>query len=177
MSSNFENLIIQQNELIEILVKEVSGPNLIEPLVIGLVIAFSGAFAAYCFNRIHWKLTEQEKARVHYFSSLHSLISQLEDLGLRYWLKDAGFDSEEELEIRIKSIHRTLTSRSKVFSCFKPDTSKEKRIKKFCSDIYDTITGDEFESSSRRRSKSKANSIARQCTTIKSMINELARVE
>jgi len=55
----------------------------------------------------------------------------------------------------------------------KKSESNRKELKGFSLDIYDLVTGDEFESVSRVASKSKTIKISTKCSDIKAMISAL----
>ena len=138
------------------------------PLISAFVGACLGSFLAFCFNRLHWRWTEKEKQERESFSKLLTLIDALEAVSVEYWIKDHNEDDAKN-EVYIKSKHRLIDRYIREIN------TKDKLIKKeledFASNIFDVITGDNFESEERKLSKNKAISILNKCADINLKIN------
>lgn len=125
-------------------------------VTIGVVLGFFS-------NRFHWEYTEKKKKESESFEKLSNLISDIESLSVEYWTKDRD-DENAKNEVYIKSKIRLL---SKYIRNIKTkDKSIKSELEHFSFDIFDIITGDDFESSQRKASKSKAISISRKCSDI-----------
>jgi hypothetical protein len=152
--------------------QEQSGNNLSIKLFIPLISAFVGAclgsFLAFLFNRLNWKLTEQDKQKKELFSKLATLIENLEKLSVEYWITDHN-EEDAKNEVYIKSKHRLLVKYIREINT--KDKTIKKELEDFADKIFDVITGDDFESKERKLSKSKAISISNQCADINSKIN------
>jgi hypothetical protein len=120
------------------------------------------------FNRFHWLWTEKKKKETESFNKLSIIIRELETLAVEYWTKDYSNDDKKN-EVYIKSKIRLIQKYIRVIN------TKEKSIKNeldgFLSDIFDLVTGDEFESKKRKSSKSKAISISYKCADIFAVIS------
>jgi hypothetical protein len=138
------------------------------PLISAFVGACLGSFLAFLFNRLNWRLTEREKQEKESFSKLSILIDELEKLSVEYWIKDYDKDDEKN-EVYIKSKHRLLERYIREINT--KDESIKKDLENFASNIFDIITGDDFESKKRKSTKSKAISISNKCADINLKIN------
>lgn len=122
-----------------------------------------GAILGFYLNRLHWKYTEQNKKEASLFEKLSKLISEIETLSVEYWIKDRD-DDDVKSEVYIKS--KILLLSNYIRNIKMTDKSIKSYLEKFSLEIFDVITGGEFESSQRKASKSKAISISRKCTDI-----------
>lgn len=132
-------------------------------LYIPLISALVGAFSAFIFNRFHWQWTEKKKKETDLFYKISAIISELETLAIEYWTKDRS-DSDEKSEVSIKSKMRLIQKYIRAINV--RDKSIENELNQFASDIFDLVTGDDFESKRRRASKAKAISISYKCADI-----------
>lgn len=80
-----------------------------------------------------------------------------------YWIEEHNKDDVEN-EIYIKSKIRLLTKYVKKID--KKQASKEDVLNDFASNLYDLVTGDDFESQNRKASKRKASLISYACADI-----------
>lgn len=135
--------------------------------------AIIGACSAYAFNFFHWKMVEKKKKESDICLALISLIGELESLTVDYWTQDYKED-DQKAEIYIKSKIRLVVRYINNFSK-KNKTNKtidiNAELDKFGLDIFDLITGDDFESKQRKASKQKAMKISYQCSDIKALIS------
>lgn len=122
-----------------------------------------GAFAAFCFNKLHWWQTEKERKNELTISTLYNNLIEIERTAIKYWLSSDSSRSPENLqmELLIKSLLTTqrkllakLTNRSKSIQSIKKLEDLHKRI-------YETATGGDFETRARKASPSKSNTISR----------------
>lgn len=129
-------------------------------VIIGVVLGFLS-------NRLHWAYTEKKKKESESFEKISTLISDIETLSVEYWIKNYN-DDDTKNEVYIKSKIRLL---SKYIRNFKTSNIKIKEeLDRFESEIFDVITGDDFESSKRKASKSKAITISRKCADINAFL-------
>jgi hypothetical protein len=142
--------------------------KLFVPLTSAFVGACLGSFLAFLFSRLNWKLTEKDKQEKEFFSKLSTLIESLETLSVEYWIKDHN-EEDEKNEVYIKSKHRLLERYIREINT--KDESIKKELENFASNIFDVITGDDFESKKRESSKSRAISISNKCADINLKIN------
>lgn len=135
--------------------------------VIPIISVIIGAIIGFILNQYHWKRTEKEKKNANSFTKIFTLISELESLSVGYWIKDTCED-DVKTEVYIKSRIRLLTNYVKSVDAKQVEIKTE--LEKFISEIFDLVTGDEFESKDRKASKSKATSISYRCTDINARV-------
>jgi hypothetical protein len=134
---------------------------------IPIIAVIIGAFLGYFFNRFHWSWIEKKKKETDAFIKLSTLISELETLSVEYWTKDRDEDDVKN-EVYIKSKIRLLTKYVRLMDK-KHDVIKTE-LDNFVSDLYDLVTGDDFESKDRKASKQKAMKISYRCTDVNATI-------
>jgi len=127
-----------------------------------------GALLGYFFNRFHWSWTEKKKKETESFAKLFTLISELETLSVDYWTKDHDEDDEKN-EVYIKSKIRLLTKYTRAITT--QDKSIKNEIENFVSDIFDLVTGGDFESKNRKASKTTAITISYKCADINANVS------
>lgn len=167
-----ENILINKHlhDSIELLnstlVSQSDNNSFIEPFI-PLISVITGAFIGFFCNRFHWIWTEKEKKKTDSFAKIFTLINELETLSVEYWTKDHCEDDKKN-EVYIKSKIRLLTKYVRFVD------AKQEAIKKdldnFTSEIFDLVTGDEFESKNRKTSKKKAISISYRCADINAAV-------
>jgi len=144
-----------------------------------LIVAIVGAFSAYLFNFFHWKMVEKKKIESQVIQYAESLIKNLEIMAVNYWVENYKEQNEHEInaiEIMIKSTLHSLNQHISNFDFIKNNcgqNSNKQILKDFHSEIYDLITGDDFESKNRKSSKSKAMKISLLCTDVRAKISSL----
>jgi len=146
-------------------------------------VAIIGAFSAYLFNYFHWKTVKRNEHLSLMCSDLRVLISDLESISVMYWLRD--YDELEKYENHISEINiksylklireniRNLSNELNELNTFKLE-QLNKGLNNFSSEIYDLITGDDFESLNRKAQKNKAHQISYRCSIIKSKISTIS---
>ena len=168
-----ESLIAQQNQLLSAIDAQLKASHYTEALIVGLIVALGGAVAAYMFSRLQIR---QEKARNNIktiATNLHEMVSELENLSLKYWLKDAD-PGDSEMSIRIKSVLRLIRKYKNTYkSTATLDADRLSVIQEFNSRIYDVVTGGDFESPNRKKNSVRAAAIARECTSAKALLSEI----
>jgi len=148
----------------------------------GIFIAFFGAFSAFFFNYLHWRMVEKKKKVSNICLTVIQLLNDLEEMALDYWTKN--YNSAEKEKIHIQEI--TIKSNIFLFSKYirllssQINTNKSSNnvsLESSLDDIFDLITGDDFESTTRAESKPKAFKIAKELSAIKAMIFSLRMSE
>lgn len=148
------------------LVSQSENNSFIKPFI-PIISVTIGAFLGFFFNRFHWIWTEKEKKKTDLFTKISTLISELETLSVEYWTRDHCED-DEKTEVYIKSKIRLLTKYVRFVDAQQEAIKKE--LDNFTSDIFDLVTGDEFESKDRKASKNKAISISYRCADINAAV-------
>lgn len=141
-----------------------------------IVPAFAGAFAAYLFNYFHWQMVEKRQVKSNLSTALCDCIKELEDASVKYWLTASDSNSQiesKQIEISIKS--QLTIMRAHISRLGKSDNESEtvSTLDEFSDEIYDLITGGEFESTSRPESPNIASKISKKCTKARALLSEL----
>jgi uncharacterized membrane protein YgaE (UPF0421/DUF939 family) len=147
-------------------------------LIVGAVIA---GLVAFGFNHLHWKMKSRQSEVAHMVERILAQISILEEMGVAYWLE--GFSTEQTAqhqanEIRIKSAFRLMLRYLDLLGSICRKNSKHnvamKSLNKINGNLYDVITGADFESSNRLPCKPTAAKISRKCADAKGEISKIA---
>lgn len=144
------------------------------PILGGLIAAAFG----YFFSRRLYRFSRRIEGFSRITTSLDSHIQELEEISIKYWLVDYEEGSKLEQhfqEIRIKAIIKLIWSISKELSgrLKKDQIHLNNQLSEFNDRIYDLVTGDGFESQSKRASREKATKISMECSIIRSRIHVL----
>lgn len=153
--------------------------NLLTQLLFGVLVAITGAFSAYLFNLFHWRMIEKKRIASRITGELSSLIERLESTAVKYWIQDYREQEKEEInatEVVLKSnlrlIHHYIRDSHSIFAVDKK-TAISRLLEDFHIEIFDLVTGDDFESITRKASKSKAMKISSRCSDIRAKISSL----
>ena len=158
--------IVEQLKKISEHLAEISNPGLYE----GLLLAIVGAFSAFIFNILYWRIVRQHSKINKAVDSLVSVLSELESIAVPYWLEDASDirDKDREFqEIKIVTLNRLLIKSTENLKLALNGPDKEDKVKTlagFQDKIFDLSTGDDFESVGRVKNFHTANRIAFECT-------------
>jgi len=137
------------------------------------MIAIIGALSAYFFNAMHWKIVERKKKMSSVMIELRSIINDLESISVKYWTKDYCEKDRQDIgisEISIKSKVRLISRYIKLIiseSKLKDKDQNGQKLEDFSLNIFDLVTGDDFESRERKSSKGKAQKILNECSDIR----------
>jgi len=142
-------------------------------------VVIIGAFSAYCFNFYHWKTVKKNTNITNLSKELSVIIKQLEEEAVAYWVKDYDDKLSHEFlaaEVSIKSKIRVINS---IIDTFTRNLSEEnhrsqvERLRDFRKELFDLVTGDDFEARRRKASKTKAIKISNRCSNIRTTIAQL----
>ena len=153
--------------------------NSLAQLLFGVLVAIVGAFSAYLFNFFHWKMVEKKRTISQITGELIALIQGLESVAVKYWVQDYRYNDKEEInatEVVIKSKLRLINHYIMDFgSILNIDKKKifHRHLEDFHADIFDLVTGGDFESTVRKSSKPRAMKISFRCSDIRAKIYSL----
>lgn len=143
------------------------------------LVAVVGALSAYIFNALHWKIVEKNKKISGVTLELRYLINDLESISVEYWTRDYKEEDHQDIsvsEISIKSKIRLISRYIKLVTSELKTKNGDQNILKleeFSLNIFDLVTGDDFESRERKSSKRKAQKILNECSDIRVTILSL----
>lgn len=175
LSHNLSGSIDQLSAIIKTFL-ETSNDLDVTKFLFAAFVALVGAFSAYIFNFLHWKMVEKKQKLSKVCKAMTSLINDLEKTSVGYWLQDYDKVNHLQLqaiEISIKSKIRLISKYTKIIKPYlnnKNLAAYKQKLEDFESDIFDWTTGDDFESTSRKASKNTAMKISKLCADIKSTI-------
>ncbi len=176
-----ENLSINLSKLsvsITDTIQNASGVSL-GTILLSVSIVVIGAFSAYLFNHLHWKTVKRIEKISSGTQILVKLLEKLEPIAIEYWLK--GYTTEnnieiESSEIQIKSILKLIaTQLNLTLKLAKNVTSNDDHpLTRQVEELFDLITGGDFESCGRIRSKATATRISNLCTETQIKVKEFS---
>ncbi len=177
-SSINKSINLLSTDLVRTIIQTNDGATL-STFIFASFIALIGPFSAYLFTFFHWRKLEKRRNSSNLGKGLIDLIKELEIISLKYWISELYKKKKETIqisEIKIKSIIRQINKQTILFSDTLSDKNTENRIDKlnsFKSEIFDLVTGDDFESKIRKPSRYKATKIATQCTDARVAITSI----
>lgn len=172
-------LVADQLKTITQTLQAAEGSTLYVALIVGVVSAFAGAFAAFLFSYAQWRITQKREALIAGAKEMLSLVADLEDLATRYWLCAACNLEDSELhtwELKIKNLSKLIarySSRLKGLPASNDTREITSRIDVLVSQLYDLATGEDFESPARIPSKPIASRIAGRCAEIRGALYQI----
>ncbi len=150
-----------------------------EKLCLGIIVTLVGAFSAYLFNMFHWRMVHKTQQESLVYTALLELIKEIEEIAVDYWLRSYSKGKKADIngdEVRIKSRLRLMSRYVKEISSMSKSRrleSRREKVSEVAVDIFELITGDDFESASRKASRIKATQISYKCADIKATILSL----
>ena len=158
-----------------------SASDTITPTEIGFAVfvAFVGALSAYLFNLFHWRTVAKREKLSGVGNALTILIDKLESTAVEYWIRECKEENKEidrAMEISLKTKTRLVARYVDLFVSGHKDNATWKDLQKlrsFKGEIFDVVTGEEFESRSRKASKAKALKISNLCSDATALIVSL----
>lgn len=124
-----------------------------------------GAFSAYLFNLFHWKRVEKIRLQEQKISSILKILEQVRVTAIKYW--SSSYTDDEATKIQDEALIKILLlfqNRQLLDFCSNYQdsmmTSELHLILGFSSEIFDLITGEDFESKSKPIDHMKCKSIA-----------------
>ncbi|WP_338570651.1 hypothetical protein VRB37_16860 [Erwinia billingiae] len=167
------------NDIVYSLQHPPKAPLLSATLITALISTLCAATAAFFYNRLHWYFVNKRERRTKIVEALVEIVGELRVDSVSYWLKGYSRKASKDLlneEMRIKSSLQIMNSsiddyieRVPVWGRGKIEVS----MKSYHDELYDVITGDDFESQGRKVDKAKAAQISNKCAAFKVYMNSL----
>lgn len=168
-SSEISNSVVGLESTLESLLSSSTFTALLQMSLVAVI----GALSAYIFNALHWKMVERNKKVSSVAIELRAIINDLESISVDYWTKDYIEENRQDIhiaEISIKSKVRLISRYIKLIIAelnIKKADQNAHKLEEFSLNIFDLVTGDEFESRDRKSSKPKAQKILNECSDIR----------
>lgn len=138
---------------------------LLIPVITGLV----GASAAFVYNKLHWHSVKSREEKIKKIDALIDIIISLEEVAVDYWMKNYAKKlsrDNKKAEIKIKSHLALINTLITDVIDNEPSRKQSKLRDKFIiphGELFDLITGDDFETNSRKSNPSKSDQISSKC--------------
>ena len=148
-------------------------------LYIALIAGLCATTVAFIYNKIHWYSVRKRDARIKIAETIIEIVTLLDESSVDYWMRNYAKKlsrDNKKTEIKIKSylgqINILIPSVVQSVSFMSREKNK-KELSQLHSDLYDLITGDDFETSSRKVDVVKADQISNKCLTLRVMLTKL----
>jgi hypothetical protein len=150
-------------------------------VLFSLVIVVVGALSAWLFNYLHWKVVRKTDQKTKVADGLVSLLGELEPVAIKYWLEDFDIQKQSSIEvdeIKLKSILKLFASQVGLLNEIIGERSPQKPLglvlEQSANKLFDVVTGGDFETHSRKRSKFTASKISNLCAQTKMKIYDFS---
>jgi hypothetical protein len=179
INSNTQELI-NMIDALEKIEQAIPSSTISDGVVIAITGALSGAIAAFLFNWLYSSRTTKRDNLIKLASSLNEKIEVLESSARTYWLIPYSQKLALKLnaqEIKIKSNLKAVRILSRSFSSRINRTKNQtlvSEITDYTDNIYDLITGGEFESKDRKASINTATKISNSSSVIRAKISDFS---
>ncbi|EIV3801641.1 TPA: hypothetical protein QHJ11_000571 [Klebsiella aerogenes] len=154
-------------------------PLVSSSLITALISTICAATAAFIYNKIHWHSVIKREAKTKLLESISDVVNELRTDAISYWLKGYSKKSAKSLleeEMRIKAslniINSTITIYVSQVSKFKRKQI-ESKLRGFHNELFDIITGDDFETQTRKQDKGKVSAISTKCVAFRVLLNTI----
>ncbi|MGS4679581.1 hypothetical protein ACKURH_10250 [Enterobacter soli] len=156
-----------------------SAPLVSSSLITALISTTCAATAAFIYNKIHWHSVIKRETKAKLLDSISDVVNELRVDAISYWLKGYSKKSAKTLleeEMRIKA---SLSIINSTITIYVSQVSRRKRknieakLRAFHDELFDTITGDDFETQVRKQDKGKVSSISTKCVAFRVLLNTI----
>ncbi|HEI2495089.1 TPA: hypothetical protein SI539_001056 [Escherichia coli] len=154
-------------------------PILSSSLITALISTICAATAAFVYNKVHWRSVVKRETKTKLLESISDVVNELRSDAISYWLKGYSKKSAKSLleeEMRIKAslniINSTITIYVQQESRWKRKDI-EAQLRVFHDELFDIITGDDFESQARKQDKAKVSAISTKCVAFRVLLNTI----
>lgn len=167
------------NDIVYSLQHPPKAPLLSATLITALISTFCAATAAFFYNRLHWYFVNKRERRTKIVEAMVEIVGELRVDSVSYWLKGYSKKASKDLlneEMRIKSSLQIINSSIEDYIERVPRWGRAKiegSMKSYHDELYDVITGDDFESQGRKVDKAKAAQISNKCAAFRVYMNSL----
>ncbi|MDK1705311.1 hypothetical protein OSR40_016360 [Serratia rubidaea] len=139
------------------------------PVTVALLTVACSTTAAFIYNKLHWWSVTSRESRIKTAESIIDILLVLEEISVDYWIKNyskKNADDNTKCEIKIKSCLNLINTLIPSLVSKIPRRKRgyyKKLFRDYHEDLFDLITGDDFESSSRKSNLIKADKISNRC--------------
>lgn len=166
-------------DIVSALLSPPKAPFLSATLITALLSTLLATSAAFGYNKLHWYSVIKRESRIKIIESITDVVNELREDAITYWLKGYSRKGAKillEEEMRIKAHLSLINSLVTDYLSLASKRNKEfytNKLKGFHGELFDSITGGDFESKTRKQSKDKANAISAKCVAFKVFLNTI----
>lgn len=175
------NTIIEtaSSDIVRAIENPPKAPLVSSSLITALISTTCAATAAFIYNKIHWHSVVKRETRTKLLESISDVVNELRTDAISYWLKGYSKKAAKSLleeEMRIKS---SLSIINSTITIYASKISKRRRkeiepkLRAFHDELYDIVTGDDFETQVRKQDKGKVSAISTKCVAFRVMLNTI----
>ncbi|MEZ8122228.1 hypothetical protein ACED30_22275 [Vibrio splendidus] len=174
--SSTPKLEVNQDQLIETInsVNTTLGSIPDGSFTVAIVGALCSVIAAFIFNAIYWRVVERKKKLSSEVAKFEVVLDRFEKTSTEYWTHGYSRRNSKSLlikEMRMKAELRLLRdSRNKMAERIYKEKSRTKfkhDMQKHLSNLFDSATGGDFESTQRTEDLKRCGEIIRLCTQLR----------
>ncbi|ELY3756176.1 hypothetical protein ACX4ER_000943 [Cronobacter dublinensis] len=154
-------------------------PLVSSSLITALISTACAATAAFIYNKIHWHSVIKRENKTKLLESISDVVSELRVDAINYWLRGYSKKAAKSLleeEMRIKASLSIINSTIPIYVSKLSSRSQkniEPKLRAFHDELFDIITGDDFESQNRKQDKSKVALISTKCVAFRVMLSTI----
>ncbi len=154
-------------------------PLLSASLITALISTMCAATVAFIYNKIHWHSVIKREAKTKLLESISDVVNELRTDAISYWLKGYSKKSAKSLleeEMRIKASLNIINSTITIYVSQVPKFKRkqvESKLRSFHDELFDIITGDDFETQTRKQDKGKVSAISTKCVAFRVLLNTI----
>ncbi|ELC6413592.1 hypothetical protein [Enterobacter hormaechei] len=170
---------IASTKIVDAIQNPPKAPLVSSSLITALISTVCAATAAFIYNKIHWHSVVKRETKTKLLESISDVVNELRTDAISYWLKGYSKKSAKSLleeEMRIKAslniINSTITIYVSQISLLKRK-GIEGKLRAFHNELYDIITGDDFETQGRKQDKGKVSAISTKCVAFRVLLNTI----
>ncbi|HGO5343794.1 hypothetical protein [Raoultella planticola] len=170
---------VASSNIVDAIQNPPKAPLVSSSLITALISTTCAATAAFIYNKIHWHSVIKREAKTKLLESISDVVNELRTDAISYWLKGYSKKSAKSLleeEMRIKASLNIINS---TITIYVAQVSKLKRkeielkLRGFHNELFDIITGDDFETQTRKQDKGKVSAISTKCVAFRVLLNTI----
>ncbi|MFP1827480.1 hypothetical protein [Lonsdalea quercina] len=148
-------------------------------LITAIISTFFAATASFVYNWLHWRMVNKKDRCLKVVESLVEIVAELRSDSVNYWLKNYSHRESKDVfdeEMRIKSSLKIINSSIDDYLSRVPKRDRKKiesPIRSYHNELFDIITGGDFESQERKVDKAKAAQISNKCVSFRVYMSSL----
>lgn len=170
---------VASSNIVDALQHPPKSPLLSSSLITALISTTCAATAAFIYNKIHWHSVVKRETKTKLLESISDVVNELRTDAISYWLKGYSKKSAKSLleeEMRIKASLSIINSTITIYiskESWRRKKDVESKLRAFHNELFDIITGDDFETQGRKQDKGKVSAISTKCVSFRVLLNTI----